>query len=48
MVGRARCAKEDDFDEERGKRIAESRATFKAHEIVSRLLEEALKLIEAL
>lgn len=44
VVGRARCAKEDDFDEERGKRIAESRATFKAHEIVSRLLEEALKI----
>lgn len=43
-VGRARCAEEDDFDEERGKRIAESKATFKAHELVSRLLEEALKL----
>ena len=44
VVGRARCAKEDDFDEEKGKRIAESKATFKAHELVSRLLEEALKL----
>ena len=43
-VGRARCAKEDDFDEEKGKRIAESKATFKAHELVSRLLEEALKI----
>lgn len=44
VVGRARCAEEDDFDEEKGKRIAESKATFKAHELVSRLLEEALKL----
>lgn len=44
VVGRARCAKEDDFNEEKGKRIAESRATFKAHELVSRLLEEALKI----
>ena len=44
VVGRARCAKEDDFDEEKGKRIAESKDTFKAHELVSRLLEEALKL----
>ena len=43
-VGRARCAKEDDFNEEKGKRIAESKATFKAHELVSRLLEEALKI----
>lgn len=43
-VGRARCSKEDDFNEEKGKRIAESRATFKAHELVSRLLEEALKI----
>ena len=43
-VGRARCSKEDDFDEEKGKRIAESKATFKAHELVSRLLEEALKI----
>ena len=44
VVGRARCAEEDDFDEEKGKRIAESKATFKAHELVSRLLEESLKL----
>ena len=44
VVGRARCAEEDDFDEEKGKRIAESKATFKAHELVSRLLEEALKI----
>ena len=35
---------EDDFDEEKGKRIAESKATFKAHELVSRLLEEALQI----
>lgn len=44
VVGRARCAEEDDFDEEKGKRIAESRATFKAHELVSRLLESALQI----
>lgn len=43
-VGRARCSEEDDFNEEKGKRIAESKATFKAHELVSRLLEEALKI----
>ena len=47
VVGRARCAEEDDFDEEKGKRIAESRATFKAHEVVSRLLEEALQITTA-
>ena len=44
VVGRARCSEEDDFNEEKGKRIAESKATFKAHELVSRLLEEALKI----
>ena len=43
-VGRARCSEEDDFNEEKGKRIAESKATFKAHELDSRLLEEALKI----
>ena len=43
-VGKAKCAEGDTFDEEKGKRIAESKATFKAHELVSRLLEEALKL----
>ena len=43
-VGKAKCAEGDTFDEEKGKRIAESKATFKAHELVSRLLEDALQI----
>ena len=41
MTAKAKCHESDEFDEERGKRIAESRATYKVHELIWRMLEAA-------
>lgn len=41
--GTARCAPEDQFDLDKGKRIAESRATQKLYKHISSALNDALK-----